>query len=64
MAMETGRFQKAFGAIKELRLAGLSDHWAGALLRQYAGAASQYVLRLGAAALEEARKYDAALRQA
>eukprot|EP00969_Alexandrium_andersonii_P187320 8276565-Alexandrium_andersonii.AAC.1 len=55
---------KTFEAIRELKLAGLSKHWAGALLKQYAGATSQYVLRLGAATVEEAQKYDKALRQA
>eukprot|EP00969_Alexandrium_andersonii_P201132 8886070-Alexandrium_andersonii.AAC.1 len=64
MAAATDRLVKTFDAIEELRLAGLSEHWAGVLLKQYAGAASQYVLRLGAAAVEEAQKYAAALRQA
>eukprot|EP00969_Alexandrium_andersonii_P111325 4915411-Alexandrium_andersonii.AAC.1 len=64
MAAATDRLMKTFDAIKELRLAELSKHWAGALLKQYAGAASQNVLRLGAAAVEEAQKYDTALRQA
>eukprot|EP00969_Alexandrium_andersonii_P180673 7984427-Alexandrium_andersonii.AAC.1 len=64
MAATTERLKKTFAAIQELRLAGLSKHWAGALLKQYAGAASQYVLRLGAATVEEAQKYDEALRQA
>eukprot|EP00969_Alexandrium_andersonii_P145788 6447861-Alexandrium_andersonii.AAC.1 len=64
MAAATDRLVETFDAIKELRLAGLSKRWAGALLKQYAGAASQYVLRLGAATVEEAQKYDAALRQA
>eukprot|EP00969_Alexandrium_andersonii_P095528 4220663-Alexandrium_andersonii.AAC.1 len=61
MAATTGRLMKTVDASKELRLAGLSKHWAGALLKQYAGAASQYVLRLGAATVEEAQKYDTAL---
>eukprot|EP00969_Alexandrium_andersonii_P123173 5444022-Alexandrium_andersonii.AAC.1 len=64
MAATTARLQKTFEAIKELKLAGLSKHWAGALLKQYAGSAFQYVLRLGAATVEEAQKYDTALRQA
>eukprot|EP00969_Alexandrium_andersonii_P015273 667139-Alexandrium_andersonii.AAC.1 len=64
MAAATARLQKTFEAIRELKLAGLGKRWAGALLKQYAGAASQYVLRLGAATVEEARKYDTALRQA
>eukprot|EP00969_Alexandrium_andersonii_P231416 10220274-Alexandrium_andersonii.AAC.1 len=64
MAATTDRLWKTFEAIKEPRLAGLSGHWAGALLKQYAGAASQYVLRLGAATVEEARKYDVVLCQA
>eukprot|EP00969_Alexandrium_andersonii_P007588 330393-Alexandrium_andersonii.AAC.1 len=61
MAATVGRLAKTVAAIKELRLAGLSGHWAGALLKQYAGAASQYVLRLGASTVEEARKYYVAL---
>eukprot|EP00969_Alexandrium_andersonii_P156671 6926404-Alexandrium_andersonii.AAC.1 len=64
MAAATDRLVKTFDAIKELRLVGLSKHWAGALLKQYAGAASQYVLRLDAATVEEAQRCDAALRQA
>eukprot|EP00975_Prorocentrum_lima_P052438 10991804-Prorocentrum_lima.AAC.1 len=63
MADASERLKKTFEAIQELKMAGLSKHWAGALLKQYAGAASQYVLRLGAATVEEAQMYDKVLRQ-
>eukprot|EP00969_Alexandrium_andersonii_P298041 13172731-Alexandrium_andersonii.AAC.1 len=56
MAATTGRLVKTCEAIKELRLAGLSKHWAGALLKQYAGAASQYVLRPGSTTPPFARR--------
>lgn len=58
----TARLQGLWDRLTKLLTAGLSKHVAGALLRSYAGAASQFVLRLSAATPRSVEGYDAALR--
>ena len=62
MRKATERLRKLGQTLELLHGAGLKFHPMAALLTLYAGASSQYVLRLGAANEEQARAYDAQLR--
>ena len=57
----TARLSTLWNKLAPLLQAGLSRQAAGALLRTYAGAASQYSLQLEAASEADADTYDAAL---
>ena len=62
MQTSTARLRKLGQTLELLHGAGLKFHPMAALLTLYAGASPQYVLRLGAANVEQARAYDAQLR--
>ena len=57
------RLQKLWLCLKGLGQAGLQRQAVGALLRSYAGPASQHALRLSYATAEDAERYDRTLAQ-
>ena len=58
------RLRKLWSGLQPLQEAGLKRQAAGALLRTYAGAASQHSLQLAQASEAEAKSYDDTLRTA
>lgn len=59
----TARLDNLWAQLRALLVAGLPKHVAGALLRSYAGAASQFVLRLSPTTPAATARYDATLKQ-
>ncbi len=58
----TARLRSLWDKLVPLMTRGLRKHVSGGLLRLYAGAASQYALRLGTATEAAVQRYDEALR--
>ena len=57
----TGRLKQLWSQLQRLQKGGLSKQTSAALLRAYAGPASQFALQLEQASLEHVTEYEAAL---